>query len=641
MHPYVSLSSLPHLPVPIRGHATAAAQGSLQGLNRVVALAQHPDVSPRQKCCFLAAIYPNLDAGGIPEIGTFDVLVPTSDVRDAVARASLALQALRSIHQILLQAFKDIWPDIGPGPSFYTRSTSNYLGWTAGALLRRSPVIWSGLSTIFRTSKVYENFFPCPINLPGLSGSGVHSMLVEAWASSLRLGQDEPSPTDYGSICLCVLAFLENYWDPPKHRDFAEILDGAGGSMEDLASLFVRHIDRILSFPERPPSEELTYLVNGIFEVASRLEDANRSDQTGRITLTPFCAALLHRGIIPSTIVLISAFCNYTEPPPMATLDKCLLLLVQILDSAEGYRHLPTALEAGLLKCLIYMADLDYRFTEAYLTAFWDEVLPSSLVYYHVLSHMERALSEAKKMAKSSNFKSSPKFAAWKKFKELATQRLEVLAQFDSPGYVTQRACENMKCNRICEKVHFRRCSGCQSAYYCSAQCQRSDWSSGGHRESCALNRSLSLNPHSSLDVKERNFLRALLNHDYKGMIKFQARMQQLQILNEQHDAKYFTVFNYANALEIGVFSVNDPEFHEVTGAARWAHDVARVVKGDGLLSLQVVVLREGGAARYFIVPLRTDTARTVEIHLNVVIGDYCIQNDVIYSTVFSGESCI
>ncbi|KAJ7642495.1 hypothetical protein DFH06DRAFT_609198 [Mycena polygramma] len=523
-------------------------------------------------------------------------------------RASLCRRCVASIRSHYRHS-KTFGPDIGPGPSFYTRSTSNYLGWTAGALLRRSPVIWSGLSTIFRTSKAHENFFPCPINLGSilcLSRRGLP-------ASGSGKTSYRPLITDRFA---CASWRSWRIIGIPKHRDFAEILDGAGGStMENLASLFVRHIDRILSFPERPPSEELTYLINGIFEVASRLEDANRSDQTGRITLTPFCAALLHRGIIPSTIVLISAFCNYTELPPMATLDKCLLLLVQILDSAEGYRHLPTALEAGLLKCLIYMADLDYRFTEAYLTAFWDEVLPSSLVYYHVLSHMERALSEAKKMAKSSNFKSSPKFAAWKKFKELATQRLEVLAQFDSPGYVTQRACENMKCNRICEKVHFRRCSGCQSAYYCSAQCQRSDWSSGGHRESCALNRSLSLNPHSSLDVKERNFLRALLNHDYKGMIKFQARMQQLQILNEQHDAKYFTVFNYANALEIGVFSVNDPEFHEVTGAARWAHDVARVVKGDGLLSLQVVVLREGGAARYFIVPLRTDTARTVEIH--------------------------
>lgn len=109
--------------------------------------------------------------------------------------------------------------------------------------------------------------------------------------------------------------------------------------------------------------------------------------------------------------------------------------------------------------------------------------------------------------------------------------------------------------------------------------------------------------------------MRALLNHDYDGMVKLTARMHELAFLNEHPDTHFFTLFNYSRGLDVEVHAVDSDKWSQVTGAPRWANDVARMVKSDGRLGLHVVVLTEGDGIQILLVPLRTDLDLTVEIH--------------------------
>ncbi|KAG6809763.1 hypothetical protein H0H92_014822 [Tricholoma furcatifolium] len=45
--------------------------------------------------------------------------------------------------------------------------------------------------------------------------------------------------------------------------------------------------------------------------------------------------------------------------------------------------------------------------------------------------------------------------------------------------------CSRKGCRRVFEFNTFKRCAGCECVYYCSVECQSSDWSDGGHRSYC------------------------------------------------------------------------------------------------------------------------------------------------------------
>ncbi|KAJ6537982.1 hypothetical protein B0H19DRAFT_1382591, partial [Mycena capillaripes] len=591
--------------------ATDAAQGDSESLQAVfVLLTQIPNVPDSRKLSLLAAIYPNLVAG-TPAIGDFDVAMPTSEVHETVSKANMALQCLHNIENIPLAVFKNLWPLYWRWATFFY-TFHDQLSWLDAKL----PDTDIACDLVWFVDPLHRNF---PQEMKQIfarpEAHGFHAMAVRAWVTVLL--RDNTSALDYGKICLRILALLEECWDPSHPSHFGELVDGAGGTVDDLALLIVGHINRILSISEPMASEELMWFVHGPFSLASEIEIiANPADQIGLIVLAPLSAALLKRGIIPATTTLLCAFGRSVGSPPLPTLDRCIALLGRILASREGYRSLPDALKAGLLRCVMYLGQLNCKgFNDSHLPWFWEQMLPGAMVYYQVLSKMDQAIREVEDIEKTQKFKRSHTFKMWLTFKALARERLEVLAKFNAAEYVSYRACENLECNLIRERAYFRECSGCHSAYYCSAECQRQDWNHGRHRESCRLNYSLSLSTHSSLSPKERNFLRALLNHDYGGMIKLQARMAQFQFFNDHPNTECFTLFNYTHGLEVDVFAVNDTTWPEVTGTARWTNDVERMRKSDRVFGLHVVAITQGDGPKYLLIPLRTDTDCTVEIH--------------------------
>ncbi|KAJ7663105.1 hypothetical protein DFH06DRAFT_1189354 [Mycena polygramma] len=603
MHQYLRLSALSSLPISIRGSVTEAAQGGLQGLIRTVAWIQSPAIPIRHKYSVLAAIYPNLDVAGIPEIGDFDVPEPASSVHEAVTRANIAsicLQKLVVMAEIPPAAFKDLWPRYWPWASFFY-TFHEQLSWLAPKR-SDSQVACHVLMIVDHTRfcREMEAFLATP------ESHGFDAMVVAAWASTLRR-EDPITPEDYPVFSQRAMGLLDidHCWESSDiNHQLEEMIDGAGGSIENLASLFVRHINRTLSLEDALGPTGLHILTDRIFWLAVRMEQkANPPEGTGSMVLTPLSSALLNQGILSAAVAVVCAFSRNSEARPEGTPETCLALLVRLLFSVEGFRRLPEAVESGLLKALVSFDRISSSDDSArsvsndHLTKFWEGILPQSLVFYHVVSKLDLAIHEVDNTENTDKFTAQTR-AAWRKFKVLARRRLEVLAIFNAPGYTAYRACDNLECTRIREKTSFRRCSGCQNAYYCSARCQRHDWYNDGHRQACRLDHSLSLSSHSTLDTKEREFLRALANHDYH-ILANKARLAQSGCMHLYPGTAFFTVFKYHWSLDVDieVCTENEKEWTVVTANPRWGYAVKRMVKGG--TKLHVLAIREGDVVRY------------------------------------------
>ncbi|KAJ7434339.1 hypothetical protein B0H11DRAFT_1938732 [Mycena galericulata] len=309
---------------------------------------------------------------------------------------------------------------------------------------------------------------------------------------------------------------ISQIWDPRDASNFEDLTDGAGG--------------------ELGPAAELVYHVSGVFTLVSEMETAaNTVDQyTGIMVLAPLTAALMSRGIVPAT----------------------------------------TSLLTGLLKALIYVGEQNNLVSNNYLTFFFEQLLPSSMVHYHVVSKMEKALRDVRDAEHTARFKRSRQFEAWKEVKALVCKRLKVLEVFNAPDYISYRA---WSATRFEENTSFANVPGAR--VHTTAQRNANG-------------------THSSLSMKERDFLRALLNHDYVGMTRLNARMQELSFLSE-HNAGFFTLFCCTRGLDIEVCALDDRQWAEVTGAARWVYDVARMEKSDGGMGTHVVVIAQGNVPRY------------------------------------------
>ncbi|KAJ7681369.1 hypothetical protein B0H17DRAFT_1138522 [Mycena rosella] len=122
-------------------------------------------------------------------------------------------------------------------------------------------------------------------------------------------------------------------------------------------------------------------------------------------------------------------------------------------------------------------------------------------------------LPKALREIKTADLHGSDIFGDWKEFMELAKERLAAFKAFDSPTYIS---CDNVKCGLIDERNKFNVCSACRRQYYYSAECQRTDWGEGKHREECEVISRVFVEEPEDLGKREQAFLRALLHHDYQ-----------------------------------------------------------------------------------------------------------------------------
>ncbi|KAJ7110744.1 hypothetical protein C8R43DRAFT_1042086 [Mycena crocata] len=578
------LSNLDDLPISVRRTAAAAARGDLDSLSRLCSLSKVTDDLPYQKTLFLPALYPNIDLAGIPSVGEFDIALPAPMVRSTVIRALMALEALIEIKISGHDLFMELWP--------------RYWGWAQFFYTYYEHLLWfpekpgptdTGISTnmpVFR-----EAFSETP---------GFRAMVVTAWRSTLR------DDVEYCWITGCILEHLTacGVWGSP---DLEEVIDGAGG-LNDFAALLVGHIARMLRETEVASCNEFESYLYGVLALISEVEErANPQHDTGPTVLAPLTIALLHCGIVPVAASLLCALGRFRS---LITMDRCILILGRILGSVAGYQQMPVALEAGLLSAIILCSELNHKEINTQLTMLLTQFLPSSLVYYNVVSKMKPALREAEDYEDSITFRESEVFEAWVELKSLASERMKTLDRFRSDEYISCKACDNLNCTVTRERTTFRRCGVCKCSYYCSKECQTEDWGIGGHRITCSERPGLH-SPNSLLSFRERGFLCALMDNDYQAR---SIRMQEVQFMNKHPNTPFYTLFNYTRGIDVSVYAADNDDWptSELAGM-QWDREITRMMNSCGRSRLHVVLMSVGDGVRFWVVPLRSDSATTYD----------------------------
>ncbi|KAJ7504980.1 hypothetical protein B0H11DRAFT_2273188 [Mycena galericulata] len=592
MHRDLRLDNLARLPPAVRRVASAAcsARRSLQDVARFMVAAA--DASEDEDILLLPAYYVLLDPTGIPTMEQLDSPVPALET--SITQVLDLLQFLFRI-PVPLHLGSDLWPRVWKWVYFL----HTYRDHLPGPPIDEATFCLDFIlfAANFHTDEAAAEFICATPRFIFLA--------ARAWTFIFH-----DHTKDWRELVFAQLWCFVADMDPSNPKNFEDIVEGAGG-MHNLARILIGSMEHILATRESPVAGRTVYFLRIILDF---LMDTEGKDTDGG--LSPFYVALAENDIGG---VLSSAACALVQSAEDASeyaLNKCFLILAQIFISERGHNWIPSALSRGLLRALVSCPQFTDQISRQ--LNFFFLMLPSSLIYYRVVSEMGGALEAAQDLASAKAFKDSEVHAKWEGFVELAQERLNLLKMFDSEDFTPLKACDNLECGNIRPKTDFKRCSGCLSFYYCSDICQAADWQEGGHRTSCAAYSSnLCLNARQRLTVREREFIRAVVHDDYCGN-KPHIYVEQFGMLRRSPDSLPFTMFDYSSGpLHVTVQPAESAtrDLSTMRGAGdEWADSVARAKRSGRRMALHIVTIRTGRTVRSLLVPLRKNHSRADEI---------------------------
>ncbi|KAJ7618282.1 hypothetical protein DFH06DRAFT_1236822 [Mycena polygramma] len=316
-----------------------------------------------------------------------------------------------------------------------------------------------------------------------------------------------------------------------------EFVDGCGGTAA-LATLTVRHIRAAIepysSHPSPLRQSEAQWLTGMMAFV--------RAAATSQL-LQPLCTAGIVRALVEALFPLCDTITSGTKRDGIEdALDACLESLATAI-SIPGYFFLPEALDTGLLRVLLVLEQCRSEKVAAcrHFHRFLQEILPGAMIFLPVVSAM-RGKSPSMDVLRTSQH-----VEVWAVFNDLATERVRLLEEFQSPEYMPTQGCDGPKCGLIKPVAEIKRCSGCLTHYYCSIQCQAAAWRDGNHRAfcknlQCVHRRQLP----TSVPFRKRDeaFTRFIVLRDYRTN-KLDILLQQLAFVHRTKSTNFSTVFNY------------------------------------------------------------------------------------------------
>ncbi|KAJ7635687.1 hypothetical protein DFH06DRAFT_1220209 [Mycena polygramma] len=456
----------------------------------------------------LPTFYRNLDRAGIPTSEAVDVMYTTGKAIPTVAPAAFALFVIGKMRKLPQDVYPELWARAWPWIEFL-HTYHAYLE-TRGLIDKMS---------------LYGSFVEICVALQAngfkslvARTSGARVVVATAWAMTLD-GSIERD-TEVRSFELRNISYFLN-WDPrePNSRfTVEEYIEGVGGSVDSLASIIVKHLE--YASTSNPMSERGVSHLTAAVALMHSVGDAHAPDISDL-----FLAQLRRRGIIRATISCICSINSVAAEHSngLILLTACFNMLRYQLSLCRGRSGTCEALRGGLLRALILVAsthtgneslcDLGIQFLD---------ILPGHTVYRSILQHMPACLREVEDLVNSDAFVRCALFPRWQTFEALVRERLVFLESFDKTLPEMYKACDNITCHKLCDKSDLRRCSTCLELYYCSSQCQATDWRAG-HREYCRQISTLLHAPEENRCSKyDRHFMRALMSKDwatYQGSI--------------------------------------------------------------------------------------------------------------------------
>ncbi|KAJ7708652.1 hypothetical protein B0H17DRAFT_1191167 [Mycena rosella] len=567
MHASLRLNNASRLPDKLKAVANSAANGSLDDLEKLIHLI--PDSPEFQLRLFIPAFYANLSLG--------ELQTPhDADLPDRLARAILALDGLSTLQEHLVsKASLDVWSTAWSWIHFFAECEQHQPGITATC---RIPMYTLFLTTMLVLRKDKDTAAKIDAT------PRVRVFFTRGWAAAVEGGQMPAGLVDDLS------RFLIQEFSLADPQRLEEVIEGAGGTVNHLASLMVQHIQYFVPHKDHTMTNTDGFGLLGIFKILEAVG----------VMESPVSDALVSCGIVKTVTTVICALC--TGPATVITPQLIPLnigVLVASVTKFPEFHWVKEALDSGLLRALVLAASRNMPLLAIPLHYILREVLPPSLAYHSVLSSLPAAFDEVMALSNAQQFITSPFFNEWAQFVRLCGERLAVMDLYDSGLLVARRACDNLECPEIRTDDALSRCASCQNAFYCSKPCQVADWTAG-HRKLCASPRNNHHKESAHLSGANRGFLRALLDHDYEAA-RADILGAQLRFLRAHPGHPCFVKFDYAaGRVKWQVGSVTDTrvEFG------------ARTARSGGRVELHVMVVSEGGARqRGTAFPMRSDSA--------------------------------
>ncbi|KAJ6573373.1 hypothetical protein DFH09DRAFT_1312076 [Mycena vulgaris] len=580
MHPALRLENISNIPtVSLRRAATLAANDSLEHV-RKVKFAVMNDPSP-QSILLLPVFYANLDPANIPHIPELEERILWPEVRAAIGRATLSLDALDLLNDTPPEVYPSLWPRV----------------WKWSEFLDTYPHCDPFLpADEYEEMSFHTFYYIARLHLHAETARLIDAtprlrvFIAKIWGMLVKT--KGPAFED-----VCRFIGRSEGVLAPEHMD--EFIEGSGGTVSDLALLVVTHITSTSAELGPEVSQlELFCITSALHFVVGRPFDIRYRD---------FYRALVAHGTVSAVIRIVNALEKVTIEGVDNLLQACFVLLAWTFHAGDKLPWIAEALESGLVRAITsYIA---YHSTPGPATRtclrFLAMALPQSLAYHSFLPTIVGSLMEVEHLVFRQRFIDSEIFDQWGAFKALIQHRRRMFEWFNSDEFQSYRACDNLKCGMIHVKANFMRCSGCLIMYYCSKNCQRLDWQEGGHRDTCVHHRKLrSPGPHQ-LNIRDRSFIRALVDDDYAAL-RQAIFHNQLAFVCANPTEQFYVVFDYSGGPpSIEVRSTSDNPGYSVQ---QWEDYLSRQIASAGQMELHLMIVEERDHPR--MLPMRSDSSR-------------------------------
>ncbi|KAJ7670068.1 hypothetical protein DFH06DRAFT_1179929 [Mycena polygramma] len=598
MHPALRLDRLNRLPPSIRRAAQAAcsATRSVDDFRRVQ---RYLETATEEQILFMLPVfYTNLDPAGVPDLDHYDTENPSADAEKCIGRALLSLLCLY-VTKFPSSIGPDIWPRVWPWIQFlyiYREHLPN-------APSQSEDVFCLDFLMFVGNFANHGESFALILATPG-----VRFLVAKAWPHVPHIM--DPRKRELGFTDLRSFMVNTTIAEP---INFAEIVDGAGGTLGHVADLITLYMEAM--FPAQGGTIQYAYVVftSAIVDFVIRIEPAFDDSDSVMGPLGPLGTALVSRRIVPILTRLLCTLGGSTVSLASSTITNCFKVLGSILAANPGkITWLSDALEFQLLRALVICAGGPHAArVQNFLEFFVVVLIPPRLVHPGVLAALAIGLDDADELACADTFRRSRIYNRWKQFSELAEDRITLLDSYKDHESPSMRACDNLQCGQIRVKSTFRRCSGCLSLYYCSKSCQSLDWLEGGHRQACKTYGTLSLRGNNELDLtaRDRSFLRALIHHDYqKKLNKATFFSQTAMCMATQPGEDFLILYDYSlGEVKLSIQPLSSAQTNQHLGGPEWTDIVSRAKRSGLRMGLHVVAFNGAYGMQYHVIPLRSN----------------------------------
>ncbi|KAF7293962.1 MYND-type domain-containing protein [Mycena kentingensis (nom. inval.)] len=622
MHRTHHLQSLEKLSPPLRNIALAASKEDCSAADFARFLNLWKSSPPSQIALFLPVVLSILDSSRIPTISSLDDLSDTTTT--TIARVVSCLPTAYALHPELEDsAVEDLWDRALLWLDFLFFHYDALAGDARTTLTSKWDIIFPFNSPTLRSPTYQEStrFHQTP---------RYASLLIHASQLGLQRFARHPSHRPPDDL-------LDIWMQLPGDRTAAQLaafIDAVGGTLEDLATHIRKQIAFSIRFLPSPtttdPGSKL--LFSASVELASRLDEASAQNSD-----RPMPLALLRSGVVKDAFrALERLFSSSSGRSPLneeslwgdavgAAVD---LIHLTLFAGPTAIRH---ALKRGLLRVVGNAAD----------RASIPRRDPGTPARYRGCRAAPGDGSGDMAIARS--LRRSKIFSAWEKLVHLAQEHTNLVVRFEQRTRIA--ACDNVPCSQIGPAEHLC-CGGCRTTRYCSAECQRADWTTGKHKHACraaAISHSgassifLSALPRKYAKQQLAFFSFALTEHYRKECARTHVFAALRTLVLRDSDPRAFgahprgaafILFNFTAGViltlgDVLPRSMNDAEAIKAVAAdnPRLHELLDRVRRSNGRMALHVMRLpwAEGAGQCWMLIPLRMNMSFCTDLASRLV----------------------